>query len=505
MKSPNPYLIVLDLLWLTALAIFVFAGMNLAPFHGDEAGHIFTTRDFHTAFIERRPEALLVNPPFNIDSESRVRLLNGSVMRYSVGLAWYLRGLTVTDLNASPGWDWGLDYATNVATNHRPSPQLLTIARTVASSYFVLSIVALFLIGRLIVIKPFAWRPVAYIATLAYTLNPVMLLNGRRALVESPYLAFGLLAIWIALEIIRRRANGEKHMVGWWIGLAVTSALCLASKYSGVIFVASAFGGILVAELWRLWIEGRLRKFHDTPIGRPPPGTENTVGTRNGASAVHKPNDGWRRMSGLTGHLTVTGLMSLVLLLAISPALWNDPLTRARDLGAEMNAQVNLVVDILPDAPTTMEERIRAILTQPFTQPVQFFEQESWAAAVPIQDEIRTYMASPLSGVQAGNIGGIGLMLLVAVGLVSSLRLLWQGWLGTDAILRVPMGGAVLLVGVWLAVTVANLLLNPIPWQRYYLPLIPVYAVLIGMAVNALLVGVRRSSTPPDAEPGPAA
>jgi hypothetical protein len=193
----------------------------------------------------------------------------------------------------------------------------------------------------------------------------------------------------------------------------------------------------------------------------------------------------------------------LVLLLAISPALWNDPLTRASDLGAEMNAQVNLVVDILPDAPTTMEERIRAILTQPFIQPVQFFEQASWADAVPIQDEIRTYLASPLSGVQAGNIGGIGLMLLVAVGLVSLLRLLWQGCLGTDVILRVPMGGAVLLVGVWLAVTVVNLLLNPIPWQRYYLPLIPVYAVLIGMAANTFLFRWRASAAI-DSEPEPA-
>ena len=66
------------------------------------------------------------------------------------------------------------------------------------------------------------------------------------------------------------------------------------------------------------------------------------------------------------------------------------------------------------------------------------------------------------------------------------------------------MGGAILLVGVWLAVTVANLLLNPIPWQRYYLPLIPVYAVLIGMAVNTFIFR-RRSSTPPDVEPEPAA
>lgn len=494
MKPTNRRLILFDLLWLTALAIFVFAGLNLTPFHGDEAGHIFTTRDFYTAFIERRPEALLVNPPFDIDTESRVRLLNGSVMRYSVGLAWYLSGLTVDDLNAPPGWDWGLDYATNVETNHRPSAQLLTIARTVASSYFVLSIVALFLIGRSMGIPPLAWRATAYFATLVYTLNPVMLLNGRRALVESPYLAFGLLTIWIALEIIRRRANGEKVVIGWWIGLAVTSALCLASKYSGAIFVASAFGGIFVAEIWRLWIEGRLRKFHHR-------GTENTaVGTRNGASELHKPNDGWQQMTGITGQLTVTGLVALSLLLAISPALWNDPFTRARDLGSEMTAQVNLVVDILPDAPTTIQERIEGMLTEPFINPVQFFEQASWADAAPIQQEIQAYMASPLSGLQAGGLGGVVLMGLVVVGLYQLLWMLWRALQGTKT--HTSASGSV-LVGIWLAVTVVNLLLNPIPWQRYYLPLIPVYAVLIGMASNTFLLRWRASAAI-DSEPEPA-
>ncbi len=481
MKPTNRRLIFFDLLWLTALAIFVFAGMNLTPFHGDEAGHIYTTRDFHTAFIERRPEALLVNPPFDIDTESRVRLLNGSVMRYSVGLAWYLSGLTVDDLNAPPGWDWGLDYATNVATNHRPSAQLLTIARTVASSYFVLSIVALFLIGRSMGIPPLAWRPTAYIATLVYTLNPVMLLNGRRALVESPYLAFGLLTIWIALEIIRRGANGEKVVIGWWIVLAVTSALCLASKYSGAIFVAAAFGGIFLAEIWREYLAAVV-----TPA----------------VSSRRLTFPQWRPLAHLAGWLILSGVSALSLLLVISPALWNDPFTRARDLGSEMTAQVNLVVDILPDAPTTMEERIRAIMTQPFIQPVQFFEQASWADAAPIQEEIRTYMASPLSGVQAGNIGGIVLMVLALVGLVYLLWMLWRGWARTDAKNRARTGGYMLLL-VWLAVTIANLLLNPIPWQRYYLPLIPVYAVLIGVAVNTFLLHWRASAAF-DSEPEPA-
>ena len=40
---------------------------------------------------------------------------------------------------------------------------------------------------------------------------------------------------------------------------------------------------------------------------------------------------------------------------------------------------------------------------------------------------------------------------------------------------------------VWLLVTVASLLLNPLPWQRYYLPLIPVATVLVGVGVSALV------------------
>ena len=187
-------------------------------------------------------------------------------------------------------------------------------------------------------------------------------------------------------------------------------------------------------------------------------------------------------------------------LLVISPALWNDPFTRARDLGSEMTAQVNLVVDILPDAPTTIQERIEGVLTEPFIKPVQFFEQESWADAAPIQQEIQAYMASPLSGLQAGGLGGVVLMGLVVVGLYQLLWMLWRALQGTKT--HTSASGSVLVL-VCLGVTLANLLINPIPWQRYYLPLIPVYAVLIGVAVNTFLLHWRASAAF-DSEPEPA-
>ena len=85
----------LNIGWLALLAIYVAAGTMLAPFHGDEAMHIYTSTDYATAFLDGHIDQLTVQPPYDIDSDPRLRLLNGSVMRYSVGLAWHLAGFSL--------------------------------------------------------------------------------------------------------------------------------------------------------------------------------------------------------------------------------------------------------------------------------------------------------------------------------------------------------------------------------------------------------------------------
>ena len=39
----------------------------------------------------------------------------------------------------------------------------------------------------------------------------------------------------------------------------------------------------------------------------------------------------------------------------------------------------------------------------------------------------------------------------------------------------------------WLGITILSLLVNPLPWQRYYLPLIPIVTLLAGFALAAIL------------------
>ncbi len=244
---------------MAALIIYAALGLKLAPFHGDEAMHIYTSRDYATVFIDHKLESLPVNPPYDIDSDSRLRLLNGSVMRYTVGFIMQMNGLTPQDLPPRPGWDWGLHYVDNTASGHLPSDALLMAGRTAALIYFGLSIIAMFGIGW-----QFGGRWVAYIASGLYSLNPIILLNGRRALVEGAMLGFGLLTIWIALQIAKRLSSQtlpyvnqsvttlhNKKMWGWWLALIVSSALALVSKYTDTIFVA----GRSVGYSSRKWCE----------------------------------------------------------------------------------------------------------------------------------------------------------------------------------------------------------------------------------------------------------
>jgi hypothetical protein len=79
-------------------------------------------------------------------------------------------------------------------------------------------------------------------------------------------------------------------------------------------------------------------------------------------------------------------------------------------------------------------------------------------------------MASPFSGLQFGVVLGGTLTILAGIGILFSMR---RGWRAG--------------VLVWLAVTVASLLANPLDWQRYYLPLIPVATLLAGIGVYGLL------------------
>lgn len=417
----------LDVLWLAALAVYVIVGMPLASFHGDEAMQIYMSEDYARAFIDRDSLGLMVGPPYYIDTPPQLRILNGSVNRHVIGFSWHLAGFTTGDLPPVPGWDWGLDYQTNVDTGHRPSDGLMLAARASSTLFLALSTAVVFAIGGQL-----GSRPLAYLASALYTVNPIILLNGRRAMMEGSMLLFGLLTVLLAIIISRKQGR----LWGWWLGLTLGAGMALASKHNSVVFVVGAYGWILIAAVVR------------------------------------------RRWPDLF-RLTVSGVLLLALFVVLSPALWNDPLARLQDLVTVRAELLDIQVLAEPLAPLPFAGRVTQIITQPFIQPLAHYEVASWAGYDPITHEIARYMASPLSGFQAGPLIGGLLTLLAGLGFVILMIPRWRPACLTwaQALGMLP----------WLLVTVAFALVNPLPWQRYYLVLIPIYTLLAALSIQGII------------------
>ncbi len=402
----------------------MLAGVSITVFHGDEAEQLYMSHDFVTAFVDHQPQKLMVMPPYDIDSDPQLRILNGSVNRYTIGLSWTLAGFSADDLPPHPGWDWGLSYARNVETDHLPSPALLLATRLPSALLLCASIVVLFALAALIGPR---WLP--YVVTALYTLHPSVLLNGRRGVQEGAMLCFGLLVVFVGASIARRRKTDARVAWGWWLALIVSGALALASKHTDIVFVAAAFGWIFLTDL-----------FHNR-----------------------------RALLSTTLRLVIAVVLTLALAIALLPALWNDPLSRIGDLLQVRATLLDIQVGIDPAAPMPALRRVTEMVTQPFITPPQYYEIESWAKDPTISAEVEAYEASPLSGVRYGLLLGVPLTLLAALGIVESIRAREWGLL------------------LWLALTVGSLLANPLPWARYYLPLIPVMTLLAGLGLRFCL------------------
>lgn len=448
----------LNFLYLVALAAVVFA---IPPtFHGDEPMQIYMSRDYVTAFIDGDSAALMTHPPYDIDTDPHLRLINGSVNRYAIGLAWHLAGYTAADLPPRPGWNWGLDYDANVANGQRPTDDQMAVARFPSALFLALSIPVIFAIGW-----HFGGRLPAYIVSALYALHPVILLNGRRAMQEGSMLFFGLSVILFALLITKRSgaallaadqnapsASGSDRSLlarfktpafSWllWAGMISSGGLALASKHSAVVFVVGAWGWVFAAEL------ARLR---------------------------------WRRLLTTSLKLAAAALLALLCFVLLSPALWDDPIARISDLLAARAELLDIQVINDPAAPLSAPQRAANIALEPFIAPPQHYEVAFWGTFPAITAAIERYMASPFSGIQFGIVLGGALTLLAALGIAVSLMRLRQ------------RGGIYAGLLVWLLVIVASLFANPLPWQRYYLPLIPAAALLAALGTDALDTWARR-------------
>lgn len=427
---------IVDAVYVAALMLYVLAGVALVPFHGDEPMQIYFSGDYEVAVLQGNPSALTTRPPYDIDSDPQLRILNGSVHRYLVGLSRQIAGIGADQLPPRPGWDWGLSYDRNVETGHRPSDALLMAGRWPSAILLALCAPLAFTLGWII-----GKRPGAYLLAGLILLNPVILLNGRRAMQEGALLFFGQAVVLTAAWIARRRATDQRVSFGLWALLALTGGLALTSKHSALPFIAGALGWVLVGELTHF----RLRPFLKT-----------------------------------AGALALTGVLIVGLFFALSPALWDDPPARFSDL---LKVRATLLDIQVNGQPTGPEFRVAALFAMPYLAPPQYFEVPQYGEWEPIPTEIARYEASGLAGIPFDNaLGGVVLGLTLA-GMVLAL---WPKGR--------PFADWATAAGLWAwwGVTALSLLVNPLNWQRYYLALIPPTAAFAVVGALGLWLLARR-------------
>jgi len=161
----------LDAVWLIALAVYVLAGRDNVPFHGDESTLIAMSADYFTLVHQHDLDPILYDPTPADGIAQHLRLVNGPVAKMAMGLAEDLDGWTIHDLNSPWVWEWSWDQ--NVALGHMPNWYLLRAARTSSALLLIASIGFLFGIARAVSGN----RIAAYAATLIYTTTPAVLMN----------------------------------------------------------------------------------------------------------------------------------------------------------------------------------------------------------------------------------------------------------------------------------------------------------------------------------------
>lgn len=407
----------LDVVFLCALASYVLAGTVLAPFHGDESTQIYMSRDFFTQFVLGDVASLRYsNPPLSAQ-EQELRLLNGSLSKTLIGLSWALHGGGIDAINQQ--WDWGADWAYNLSTGHAPSAELLLAARLPGALLLAGAVVCAFALGGLLGGRPAAWG-----AALLMALHPALLLNGRRAMMESGLLAFSLLLVLAAAWWART----QRHQ--WWAALLLGAAtgLALASKHTALFTVAPVFAAAGVIALAQ---PGRARR---------------------------------------VGQLAMAAGMAALIFYALNPVWWGDPLARPAEVLALRTRLLEGQTAAFGGYSGAVDA-LAGFLRQTFAGAPQYYEDTRWAGW--ISEQIAGYEASPWRGLTPGVAGGALLLALTLAGLAA---LVWR-----------KTGGAGVIVGTWaLAAFGTALLLTPLEWARYYLPAVLPALVLAAFGAASL-------------------
>jgi 4-amino-4-deoxy-L-arabinose transferase-like glycosyltransferase len=416
--------------------VFLLTTLPSVPFHPDEATYIYMSRDLER-ILRSGPLSVCWRPGGGSDPLQLERERDCPLARYAIGLARIVGGLPAT----SADWDWSADWESNLAQGAVPSDSLLLLARIPQTLLLFLTVLLTARIG---------WKlgggPGALAAAALFGLNSEVLLHARRAMSESALLFGMILTVAVVLE---QKRDAGRWIRGLGFPLLAGAALGVAAlaKYSGLLAAPAALAGMFLY-----------------------------TGERSPRKVM------------LRG-LARSGVMLLAFLavfLAFNPVFWCDPLgTLSAVVGERQRLLALQVLTLRTAAPAsvldTLPQRLLGVFFELFFSPLAIWDVPNYAAATAAAEQ--AYLASPLNTLTAGGIFGAASVVLVFGGLI----------LAVIRIFRRKNAAAWAVVMIWAGSVLGGILVGvPILWQRYYLPLIPICAVLGAIAISTMVKGNRQ-------------
>lgn len=410
-------------LWIALLGVYILAGAAIVPFHGDEATQLFMGRDYHYLFVEGDLSQVLYDRSrTRALDEQQLRLENGTISKTLHGWLAANLGIAADELNRH--WHWGRDYDFNLRRNSLPDEGLLKSARLASALQLALATALFFQFVRMTLNEP-----TAYLASALFALHPNVLINGRRAMMEGSQLLGLMLVLLAAAWLLRERNWRRLALLGLCMGLAV------AAKHPNLIICAL----VCPALIW---------------------------------AALRERGRRWKPLLAFA----LPPLVAILVFLLLNPAWWSAPLELPAVI-IEMRANLlRAQVDWLGGY-SSFAERMEGFFQFVFAPAPQYYEVPRWAQYDVISGQIANYESSGLAGLLFGGASWVGLVTL-------SLTVV-----GGILLARAPAleANARILVFVWvLGSAFITLLLTPLPWARYYLPLAPGLALLVAYALTEL-------------------
>lgn len=419
--------------WAPAVGLLLLTGYQLwgfpiVPFHPDETSLLFQSRDFEA--ILRSPASLAWSAGREPDPELTYRLLNAPLPKYVLGLGRWLAGVDAAEVSVD--WDWSEDWEANLGAGALPSSRALLAGRAASTALLPFAALFTYLSG-----KKLGGLGVGLLAAGLQGLNALVLVHGRRAMAEGTLIAAICFGLWTLLESDKRP---------WLAGIGMAAAV--GAKHSALSLVPV---GVL-AVLW--------------PAG---------------------PGPGTRRRLGAIGLFL---LVFLAITLLLNPVVWSDPFLALKEI---LEVRMSLVQDqvqaqVIADQPAISVplqgiDRLAVLVAHLFLAPPQFEELGNYRAE--LAASVAGYLAVPGHALLRGlTLGGLSLGLTLA-GLALGLRGLRTG-LGASTR---PAG---LLLFSTAALAVSLYVGIPLPYQRYYMPLVPLVCLWSGLALVSLAREMKK-------------